>query len=93
MRKKGTLSLWNANKKILKIPTEKCLELLDHVEETGDTSKFFEHIDLSKDALLCAMCGSNAEVFRNKTSRLEYQISGMCQTCLLYTSPSPRDNR
>ena len=53
MRKKGTLSLWNTNKLKLKIPTEKCLELLDHVEETGDTSKFFEHIDLSKDAVQC----------------------------------------
>ena len=71
--------MWNTNKLKLKIPTEKCLEPLDHVEETGDTSKFFEHIDY-KDALLCAMCGSNAEVFRNKTSRLEYQIC-MCQTC------------
>jgi len=30
---------------------------------------------------ICVMCGESATVFRNKTSEIEFSISGLCQKC------------
>ena len=29
----------------------------------------------------CVMCGESATIFRNKTSEIEFSISGLCQQC------------